>query len=100
MPKHISTIEMTQAEFDEAIERASRQGAEQVVKKLHGLLEMQLAGRGIVSRQMVAAAYDVSIATVKRWEKRHGLQHVDGPNRRKVYYHWPDVVVKVVEESA
>jgi hypothetical protein len=47
---------------------------------------------------MVAAAYDVSTDTFERWEGRHDWNRVDGPNRRRIYYHWPDVVDNVKAE--
>ncbi len=98
MPRRTERIEMTSAEFDEAVERAARLGAEGVLRELRSVMAVQLAGRSVVDRQMIAAAYSISTETVERWEERHGWPRVDGPNRRRVYYYWPDIVESVMQE--
>ena len=99
MPSRTERIEMSTSEFDEAIERAALRGAERVLKDLRQLMIYQLAACGVVDRQMIAAVYGVSVDTVERWEERHGWDRCDGPNRRRVYYHWPAVVDSVISET-
>lgn len=91
-------IEMSRDEFDAAVERAAKIGARRVLKEVRQLFSVQLASCGVVDRQMIANAYGVDTDTVTRWEERHNWRRVDGPNRRRVYYHWPDVVETVTEE--
>lgn len=97
MPRRQETYELTAPELRDLLEQATRAGAEHVLRELRGLLGAQLAGRGIVDRAMIAAAYQVSEDTVKRWAERHGFREVDGPNRRRVYYRWSECVEAVPE---
>jgi hypothetical protein len=56
--------------------------------------------KGIVSREDLALMFDKDPKTIRRWAQRHNFQHVDGPDRRKVYYDIEDIKQRVREEDA
>lgn len=55
--------------------------------------------KGIVSREDLAQMFDKDPATIRRWSRRHGFEHIDGPDRRKIYYDIEDIKRRVREEG-
>jgi hypothetical protein len=60
------------------------------------LAQLRVAAKlGRVDRRMLAAIYDTSTDTIRRWAKEEEFEEVDGPHGKRVYYDLDDVRSKL-----
>jgi hypothetical protein len=97
--KRGNLIQMTEEELERDRRKMAKAGAEAVMDSLRAAERRLQMLNGFADKATLAEAYETSVSTIERWDKRHGFKRVDGPRRDRVYFDLTDVRAKVTAED-
>ena len=100
MRKHTTYIQLSERELDLRVQEAGRHGAEAALERLEHVKRKMQVLMGFADKATLAAIFEVSEATIERWDKRHEFKRVDGPRRDRNYYDLEDIKQKVRATAA